>query len=420
MRTSRMLVASAIGLMTVGGLAVVACSDAGGEGNPVGASGGSGGGASGSGGSAEGGVFTGGSGGGSGSGGSATDGSVLPGTEGGLPQGCATDSYTGEIVPLDMHVMLDKSGSMSAADQDGGPSRWSQVTNAITEFMALPGTAQIGMGMAFFPVEPSVPAPVQCQGPQDCLPYSDKCMFNQCMENQFEDDSCVATDYRNPAVPINLLPGIATEINAAMSNADTGGMTPMAPALWGALEYARDWSLNWPDHVTLVVLATDGYPTHCVPEEIEDVAAIAEGGFVEWGIKTFVIGIGTELTNLNMIAQRGGTDEAIMVDTGNAGAEFLDALNQIRGSVGCTYKIPVPEEGDPDPNKLNVAFTPEGGAQEVYPRVDSEADCEGEKGWYYDDPIDPNQIILCPASCEQVQHESGVVDVVIGCQSVVK
>lgn len=414
MRDSRALFGLTVGLLGMVGLAFLACSDAGGSGEPVGGSGGSGAGSGGSG--TDGGVFTGGSGGGS----VGPGGSTLTGSDGGLPPGCATDSYTGELVPLDMHVMLDRSGSMSGADVDGGTPRWTQVTNAISDFMELPGTADIGMGMAFFPVEPSVPAPVQCQNPQDCLPYSEMCIMGQCMENQFEDDSCMAADYRTPAVPINLLPGVATEINHAMSNTDTGGMTPMAPALWGALEYARDWAAGWPDHVTLVVLATDGYPTHCVPEEIEDVAAIAEGGFKDWGIKTFVIGIGTELTNLNMIAEKGGTDEAIMVDTGNADAEFLAALNQIRGSVGCTYQIPVPEEGEPDPNKLNVAFTPEGGAQEVYPRVDSEADCGNDKGWYYDDPADPNQIILCSASCDEVQHVNGVVDVVLGCKSVVK
>ena len=94
---------------------------------------------------------------------------------------------------------------------------------------------------------------------------------------------------------------------------------------------------------------------------------------------------------------------------------------EIRGRVGdLLYSRPVPDDGDPDPNKLNVAFTPEGGAQEVYPRVGSEADCAGEKGWYYDNPTDPAQIILCPASCDEVQHVNGVVDVVIGCQSVVK
>jgi hypothetical protein len=101
-------------------------------------------------------------------------------------------------------------------------------------------------------------------------------------------------------------------------------------------------------------------------------------------------------------------------------AEFLAALNAIRGAVGCNYKIPTPATGDPDPNKVNVAFTPDGGAQVIYPRVASEADCKGEKGWYYDNPTDPHQIILCPASCDEVQFVKGKVDVVIGCNSVVK
>ncbi len=414
------LVATLLGLLACPMLAISACSDAGGSGGPAGSGGGS---STGGSGGVEGGLFTGGSGGGTGGGtGGATGGSggMLPGTEGGLPEGCASDSYAGEIVPLDMHVMLDRSGSMGSSAVDGGTPSWTQVTNAITEFMALPGTSALGMGLAFFPVEPSIPAPVQCQAPTDCLPYSDMCFMGKCMENQFEDDSCLAQDYRNPAVPINLLPGVATAVNQAMANTDPGGMTPMAPALWGALDYASEWSKSWPDHVTLVVLATDGYPTHCHPGEIEDVAAIAEGGFTNFGIKTFVIGIGEQLTNLNLIAQQGGTDAAIMVDTGNAGAEFLAALNQIRGSVGCTYKLPVPDEGSPDPNKVNVAFTPEGGSQEIFPKVASEDKCEGEKGWYYDDPVSPNQIILCPASCDQVQQVKGVVDVVIGCVSVVK
>lgn len=413
MRTSHGVLASLLLALGLAGVAVVACSDAGGGSQPGGAGGsaasGSGGGTGGSGG-----VYVGGTGGGGG------DGSVLPGAEGGLPEGCATDSYTGELVPLDMHVMLDRSGSMSGSSVDGGPSSWSQVTNAITEFMALPGTSDIGMAMAFFPVEPSHPAPTQCSGPQDCLPYSETCWMNKCMENTFEEDSCWMLDYKAPAVPMNLLPGVATAINNAMASTDPGGMTPMAPALWGAIEYASEWAQGWPEHITLVVLATDGYPTHCVPEEIEDVAEIAAGGFNNLGIKTFVIGIGSELTNLNLIAQKGGTDAAIMVDTGNAGAEFLAALNQIRGSVGCTYKLPIPDEGDADPNKVNVAFTPDGGAQTIYPKVASEDDCQGDKGWYYDDPADPKQILLCPASCDEVQYVNGTVDVVIGCQSVVK
>ena len=129
-------------------LAVLSCSDANGGGEQGGAGGGTGtGGSSATGGTAGSGGYIGGSG-----GGTPGDGAVVTG-DAGLPSGCATDSYTGELVPLDMYVLLDQSGSMGASDTDGGPSGWSQVTGAIAEFMALPGTAEIGMGMGFFPVE---------------------------------------------------------------------------------------------------------------------------------------------------------------------------------------------------------------------------------------------------------------------------
>ncbi|PIE05276.1 MAG: hypothetical protein CSA75_05605, partial [Sorangium cellulosum] len=305
-----LIVASVLNVL---GLAIagVACSDSAESETPGESSGGgnsaAGSGIGGSGGTGNENYFTGGSGG-------VGDASSMVETGNGLPRGCATDSYAGELVPLDMHVMLDRSGSMNASDMDGDPSRWSSITSAISEFMNLPGAAGMGMAMAFFPVEPSVPVPKQCQVPEDCLPYSKKCFFNRCLKNIAIFDSCLVDDYRAPAVPMNLLPDVAADINNAMSSTVANGSTPMAPALSGAIEYAADWLVGQPDHVAIVVLATDGYPTHCVPDSIESVADVAAGGFNDLGIKTFVIGIGTHLSNLNMIAQHGGTDAAIMVD----------------------------------------------------------------------------------------------------------
>ncbi len=133
-----------------------------------------------------------------------------------------------------------------------------------------------------------------------------------------------------------------------------------------------------------------------------------------------MIGIGDGLDNLNLIAQKGGTGEAIMVDSGNAGEEFLAALNLIRGSMRCSYKVPVPASGEADLDQLNVAITPQGGEQEVVPRVDSEADCENEPGYYLDDPNDPEQLTLCPASCQRATETAADVQVVIGCGAVIK
>ncbi len=128
-----------------------------------------------------------------------------------------------------------------------------------------------------------------------------------------------------------------------------------------------------------------------------------------------MIGVGSELVALNQVAAAGGTNNALIVSAGNAANEFLDALNEIRGAVGCVYKIPVPTGGgEPDLTKLNVVFKPNGGTPETFPNVASAADCMGKKAWYYDDNANPTQIILCPAACDLVSNQAGPVVVELG------
>jgi hypothetical protein len=413
------LLASGLGLCVA-----VACSAGGGgpRGGGVGGAGATGGG--GGNGGAGGIVNTGGAGGGVPEGG--FDAPVGTGGQGGLGGGCATDRYDGEVVPLDMYLLLDKSGSMSSTDEDGGAvTRWDQVTGAIKEFLNLPGTNGLSVGLGFFPMKPSIPPPVNCTTGTDCWPYEQECLpiYNKCPSGWPvpTDTSCLPVDYHTPAVPISPLPGASAAVASAIDGASPNGNTPMAPALWGAMEYAQPWAQAHLDHVVVVVLATDGMPTDCASNEVSDVAAIAAGALQQAGIRTFVVGIGSQLNDLNQIASSGGTDDAFMVDTSsNVSTQFLDALNAIRGTVACAYKIPTPEAGKADPNTVNVGFTPDGGTQQVIPQVGAESACGTEPGWYYDDPLNPSQILLCPATCDLVQHTKGTVDVIIGCETIVK
>ena len=57
------------------------------------------------------------------------------------------------------------------------------------------------------------------------------------------------------------------------------------------------------------------------------------------------------------------------------------------------------------PDEVNVYWTPVGEAEGVVPRVDNEEDCGDQEGWYYDDPMSPSWITLCPASCGETQGE---------------
>jgi hypothetical protein len=336
---------------------------------------------------------------------SATDG----GGSGGIGAGCASDTYDGELVPLDMFVMLDKSASM----QDAG--KWGSVTSAINTFVGLPGLNGLSMGLGLFPTDPNPPPPPTCQTNEQCGPGM-LCLLGMCI-----GDSCEPTDYAQPVVPIAPLPGVAGQITSAIgSTSPDGDTTPTRPALQGAMMYSMAWAADHADHITIVVLATDGEPTGCAPNSINDSSAVAAQGLAATpSVKTFVIGVG-DLGALNAIAQAGGTGQATIISSGNAAQEFLDALNAIRGAVGCTYKIPISTSGETDPTKVNVAFTPDGGQQEVFPQVGSAADCLGNKAWYYDDPSNPTQIILCPAACDLVTNTAGKVDVVLGCATIVR
>ncbi|MCA9631490.1 MAG: VWA domain-containing protein [Myxococcales bacterium] len=336
------------------------------------------------------------------------------GSGGGLPNGCAGDRYDGEPVPLDILIVLDRSGSM----QDDG--KWGAVTSSINSFLGgITGTG-VSAGISFFPMnwktDPKLPA--GCAG--GCGEYG-PCLFNTCHFGGGQD-SCVAADYTQPVVQIAPLPGNASQIQTAISGTTpNGNTTPVAPALAGALTYATAYADARPDHQVVVVLATDGDPSGCTNNSVSLAATYAETGNTNTPqVKTFVIGIG-DLSALNQIAQKGGTNSAFIVSSGNAGQGFLDALNEIRGAVTCQYKIPVPAEGDPNPDKVNVGITQEGMEQEVIPQVSGPGACVGQPGWYYDNPSNPTQILLCPASCDIVEYsDSVVVDVVIGCDTVVR
>jgi len=87
----------------------------------------------------------------------------------------------------------------------------------------------------------------------------------------------------------------------------------------------------------------------------------------------------------------------------------------------CTYDIPPPPEGETlDPNGVNFVYTPTGGSPTTIPRVDNAAACGAGDGWYYDDPADPTQIIVCANTCTTLGGDAdGHVDIQFGCATIV-
>jgi len=367
------------------GLAAASFVAACGAGNDSGSSGFTGGGGSQSAGS-----ITGSNGSGSEVGSGAFVGSNSSGSGSGAGGGCAGTSSKAQLLPLDMYIMLDQSGSMSGAVPGG--TKWTAVTQALATFVTQPNLNGVSVGIQYF-----------------ALP-----------------DTCNPAVYAIPEVPIQPLPGVANAIINSMAGHGPSTGTPTKPALEGAIQYAKAWQNANPTHVTVVVFATDGLPQSC-DTNLQNIYGVAAAGFNGMPkIPTFVIGVGPALSTLDGIAAAGGTTTAFKVDTnGNANQDFLDAMNKIRGSVtACTYLIPAPPPGQMlDFGKVNVEFTPGAGGNPItIPKVNDVASCPvGGLGWYYDDNAKPTQIILCPDACKQISADAkGTVNVILGCGTVVK
>jgi hypothetical protein len=170
------------------------------------------------------------------------------------------------------------------------------------------------------------------------------------------------------------------------------------------------------------------FPGDLYLQTVIDLAAEGFGGMPS--VKTFVISIGVGGAQTNMqnpalagsnadkIAAAGGSGQAFNAGGADTAQQFLDALDRIASSVGCTFMVPQPENRTPNPDQLNFTFTPEGQPKELYPRVPDSAACADHLGWFYDDPAAPTRIDLCPAACDRLLDGEGLVEIVIGCQTV--
>lgn len=410
--------------------------------------------------------------------------------QGGAEQ-CAGETATAQPVPLDMYIMLDRSGSMTEATGQASVSKWEAVATGLDSFLTSADSAGIGVALQFFPLnKPGVPdvctTHAQCGAAGPCLislcefetwylgqltpcDNNNDCLYDDCIdigecalntnyicrsigqscgvdssgnnlgtcvdmtESYCVDGlSCDAAQYSTPAVAMATLPGAAAALNQEISGQSPFGNTPTYPALQGAVGYALSYKAENPTHAVVAVLATDGMPTQCDPLDADSIAAVAQAAYQgDPSVPTFVIGVITPSTpgaqeTMDLIASEGGTGQAFMIDpSGNVTQAFLDALNAIRGNaLACEYLVPQPEPPEViDYGKVNVEYTaPDASEATTILYVGSEGACDATSGgWYYDvDPSqgDPTTILMCPATCTQLQGGGDLV-IRVGCETVI-
>jgi hypothetical protein len=304
---------------------------------------------------------------------------------------CGGIEATVETQPFNMLILFDQSSSMSMPlEGTSGPTRWDAVTSALIEFFQSAEAQPLSIGLAY---------------------------FEQIDPTTFMT-SCRDQDYATPEVeiaPMAQAGQVQSLVDSIRRHGPTG-FTPTAPALRAALAHAKSYTMTHPGRQTMVVLATDGIPTQCEPQQSTEIGvSIAAPAFKGTpSVRTFVIAAATNLTALQYISQEGGTGQPVFVtDAATTSDAIKMAFKRLtRTSLACSYKIPPGNDGGfTDPGLVNVDVRPAGMPDKRLPLFTSADRC-GD-GWYYDNPARPQNILLCPTTCANLFN--GEIRIVIGC-----
>jgi hypothetical protein len=329
-------------------------------------------------------ITTGGSGGGVG-------GSGQGGTFGDDAKICAGVDVGVETLPFNMLIMFDQSSSMlEPLDGLNPPSRWDALTAALIEYFQSDEAKPLSIGLSY---------------------------FEQIDPTTFMT-SCRVADYTTPEIEIGAMnDGTQAQrlVDSLRSHQPTG-LTPTAAALQGALTHAKAYTMAHPGRQTMVVFATDGLPTRCDPMETyliaQNIALPAFQGTPS--IRTFVVASAVGLTALGAISSAGGTGQPVYVtDPKTTSDQIRTAFNRLsRTNFSCSYRIPMGGDGGrTDPGQVNVMVREAGKGDRRLTLYNSPNSC-GD-GWYYDNPSKPENIMLCPMTCQNLFN--GELHIVIGC-----
>jgi hypothetical protein len=367
-----------------------------------------------------------------------------------------------EPAPLDLHILLDASGSM--ADVATGGTKWSNVKTALKAFFADPKNAGVGVGLQIFPIV-HAGAPASCTTDNDCaggfgacfkkacdtgangalLPCdaSSDCPDNAlcgtllacgpsgaCVQNgtssvgcaqvgcsnsatalatsQCAKKECFLEDYDEARVPVEALPANQAALTSnvdAMAVPPNTALTPTSTALAGALAFALQRASTNLDRVVALVLLSDGVPTRCPPYTGAGMASFVSAAAGSASpVRTHVVGLLTPpaVTStkplFDAIASAGGTSAAAIV---------LTNVTDVSGSLRAELDK-VRSEGmcalKPPAGEFGRVGLLVGGAPVT--KKTGAAGCDANGGFYPDvDPAagTPRKILLCPTTCATVK-----------------
>ncbi len=175
---------------------------------------------------------------------------------------------------------------------------------------------------------------------------------------------------------------------------------------------------------THVVVVTDDSSAMSTGEFQTQVEALPDPGFTDDYIFHSIValsadscgdGVGDDYQALSMAT--GGVVQSVCLSNWDPIFEALLSGIVSGADLPCVYIIPDPDEGFIiNPREVNVYHTPLGGEERLLYNVDGEEDCGESGGWYFDNPRDPDMILICPGVCGD--GVEGTIDIAFGCETV--
>ena len=315
----------------------------------------------------------------------------------GLNEGSACSAVGSEatLVPVNIYLMVDISGSMS--------TQLGLVKSGLSSFFQDPQSAGLRVAMSYFP--------------QDSASTCDPALFY------------------NPEVALGELTPDTAPLDAqeqllvsSINAQSVIGATPMYGALKGALDFSKDHLTKNPGEKMIVILTTDGSPNSCSTSpdnqnDINFIAGLAAHYYNQYDVATYTIGLtGSQEAEVKSIALNAGGAAFFLGGSSNVSQDLIAAMKAISGSIiACEYSVPTQTEaGVVDPNEVNVEFTDGSGGKKTFYKVDDPSKCVPD-GWYYeyDASNKPVSIKLCPQACTEVQNDGkSKITILLGCASI--
>jgi hypothetical protein len=129
-------------------------------------------------------------------------------------------------------------------------------------------------------------------------------------------------------------------------------------------------------------------------------------------------------TYTDLVSQTKGVRARICDDAASWKSFFSTVAQAVVHSskLTCDLALPMPQQGTLDPSLVNVSIAGATGLMTLK-KVAGAGAC-GAGGWYYDDDVAPQRVILCPSSCDLAQQQvtsptGGSIKVHFGCQTII-